>query len=138
MTREQAIEDIEMYRNEEMPFICNDALDVALSALRTQQERENKEYIVKATGSEAKHIIDLLKQEQDREDPEPLTLAELKERICKLVWMKYGTWITPVQITHASSDAVYYNTFDGKRWVKLGQFDKYKFYDHEPKEATNA
>ena len=43
MNTEQAIEDIEDYRDEKMPFITNEVCNMALAALRNQQDIEPPE-----------------------------------------------------------------------------------------------
>jgi NTP pyrophosphatase (non-canonical NTP hydrolase) len=53
----------------------SEAIVDAVVALHAQQERENAEYVVEATGSEAVHILKLLKEDAGKQDPKPLTLA---------------------------------------------------------------
>jgi hypothetical protein len=109
---------------------CRDALDVmAILFLRAQKEKESEKHIVEATGSDAKYILDLLMQEHKRENPQPLTLKELKERVGKPVWtvtngvVGSGRWEIVDFLYDCFTDSY------GKTWIA---------YDHEPKEATNA
>lgn len=109
-----------------MTYIKPIYIRLAIAALRAQQERENAEYVVEATGSEAVHILKLLKEDADKKDPKPLTLDELKERVGKPYYhveLNYSDkwWgIMRKDIAEHPKDYHY-----GDWWLA---------YDHEPKE----
>jgi hypothetical protein len=80
-----------------------------------------------------------LRAQQERENPKPLTLEELKERVGKPVWIKFlesgkGSWEILGSVYTAKiiscdpyAGAVYRSVESyGKTWLA---------YDHEPKEA---
>lgn len=101
MNTEQAISELEQIK-ENFGF---ESVDLALAALRNQQEREN---------------------------PKPLTLEELKERVGKPVWVTHkdgsgARWgIVDVNVygvcANVDADTAYW--FDG--------FSQNIAYDHEP------
>jgi hypothetical protein len=133
------------------------ALKMAIEALRAQQERERfKDCHIWEIGDTLKTICDkcevLIKasdirvlMQQEQENPKPLSLEELKERVGKPVWIIEGNQNHPaeceiycVEIYRCDSRYVYFFYFGcateeglliehyGKTWLA---------YDHKPKEA---
>ncbi len=83
-----------------------------------------------------------LRVQQERENPQPISLVELKERVGKPVWIwsKYheGGWNIPFDvsderfmrfITLKCSDV-------GRQWIEYGL--NWLAYDHEPKEKREC
>ena len=91
----------------------NDALDMAIEALREKAEREN---------------------------PKPLTLEQLKKRVGKPVYRRWrngnGTWEVLERIEEktevGNSEILVF--FQHDDWLPE-RFDLAEFFDHEPKEA---
>ncbi|QIB68250.1 hypothetical protein Ami103574_02500 [Aminipila butyrica] len=83
--------------------------------------------------------IQALQEKAARENPRPLTLEQLKERIGKPVWItdrhgKGGIWAIVVsqeehQLVKSAYGTVRYFSDYGLHWLA---------YDHEPKEAANV
>lgn len=155
---EQAIKSLKRIRYQlGLPDYCNNgegtwrpnaetkACDTALSALRAQQERENEEYVVEAIGSEAKHIIELLKREQEQIDPKPLTLEQLEKRMGKPVYtvlldepgefIPGNAWWDVFLQTSSIVGMAYFRSGHSRRTDTLGK--TWLAYDHEPKEGRS-
>jgi hypothetical protein len=163
MTSEKAIQYWTDFRKEAIDMIANgedkgDQLkeqipmcDIVLSALSAQQKKcrcqcgERDDSFCETC---SRIRVQAIKEKLVRENPQPLTLKELKERAGKPVWtvtngvVGSGRWeIVDFQkpqyddrevLTLANlSDGLYDCFADnyGKTWIA---------YDHEPKEATNA
>jgi len=126
------------------------ALKMAIEALRAQQERERfKDCHIWEIGDTLKTICDkcevLIKasdirvlMQQERENPQPLTLEQLRERVGKPVWIEWrgrfkacrkDRWIVWEDV----SSGTIFNLYDPK--VKYGEL--FVCYDHEPKEARD-
>jgi len=131
---------------------CTIALDImALEALREKAERENPKPV---SAEQAKYeqaigqmercysgcavmnsenrefvdfVINALRTQSERSNPQPLTLDELKERVGKWIWQQsltghFSGWkMLEAHLANNPGDYHY-----GERWLA---------YDHEPKEA---
>lgn len=88
-----------------------------------------------------KHIIlTALCEKQERENPKPLTLEQLKERVGKPVYRRWrngnGTWevLERIEEKTETGNPVILVFFQHDDWFPE-RFDRVEFFDHEPKEA---
>lgn len=92
------------------------------------------------TGSTFAACVDALREKAERENPKPLTLEQLKERVGKPVYRRWrngnGTWevLERIEEKTETGNSVILVFFQHDDWFPE-RFDLAEFFDHEPKEA---
>ena len=89
---------------------------------------------------EMRLAIEALRKKAERENPKPLTLEQLKERVGKPVYRRWrngnGIWEVLERIEEkmeiGNSEILVF--FQHDNWFPE-RFDRVEFFDHEPKEA---
>ena len=88
--------------------------------------------------------IEALREKAERENPQPLTLEELKERVGKPIWIHAfnAKWekttiyskVYPYLIRNISENEMYGATKEAQEWRHFDEYgDWWLAYDHEPK-----
>jgi hypothetical protein len=117
---------------------CKDLLyDQIRAALRAQQEKENAEYYIEAIGSEAKHIFDLLKAEQEQE--RPLTLPGVKKRQGLPIFCAKSDLYGVVGFRRTPREDFCVGFWYGWEWLEdVWKANEGQIYANEPTQATQS
>lgn len=89
------------------------------------------------TGSTFAACVDALREKAGRENPKPLTLEQLKERVGKPVYRRWrngnGTWevLERIEEKTETGNPVILVFFQHDDWFPE-RFDLVEFFDHEP------
>jgi hypothetical protein len=82
--------------------------------------------------------LSALRAQQERENPKPLTLEELKERVGRPVYMRSTMRNGWIFITNIINEPNYPIAFvDSRGFLSKSMYGLDNFYDHEPKEARD-
>ena len=128
MNIKEAIEIIECFFRESDNKCANRECDLANPMC--QYEREAAFEIA----------LSALREKAERENPKPLTLEELKERVGKPVYRRWrngnGTWevLERIEEKTETGNPVILVFFQHDDWFPE-RFDCVELFDHEPKEA---
>lgn len=79
--------------------------------------------------------VSALRAQAERQNPKPLTLEELRERVGKPVWrvgVNVKEWIFPAAVSIVPYKQIWFFDSDGYAHTALCEHEKY--YDHPPKE----